>query len=309
MSERAALISAILDNPDDDTPRLVFADWLQEHADNLPAKERQSLVARAEFIRLQCELARLPFTDRARSKLMKRVDALLKKWAAKWQAALGCPNPVYSFWGFQRGFYTDIKLWPCDFAANAAAWFALEPVGITLWLVFNDASGSRASLEWVDALAANPHLKAVRTLESNLDWWNAECFSHFMQSPHLVNLERIDLSCHEITGESIETVIKAPAPFQLKSLELVSGSQYMEVPETKATVDIIKLVANAPRFASLKKLRIWSNSFGNKCVKALLASKTLPGLLQLSVEDNDFDRQLLVKLAKRFIISSDEDED
>lgn len=50
MTDRAALLAAILANPDDDTVRVVFADYLQEHGDD----------ARAEFIRVQIELAHLP---------------------------------------------------------------------------------------------------------------------------------------------------------------------------------------------------------------------------------------------------------
>lgn len=46
MTERA-LLAAIAAHPDEDTPRLVYADWLQENGDD----------ARAEFIRVQCELA------------------------------------------------------------------------------------------------------------------------------------------------------------------------------------------------------------------------------------------------------------
>jgi len=48
MTERDAFLQAIRDSPDDDTPRLVFADWLTENGD----------ADRAEFIRVQCELAR-----------------------------------------------------------------------------------------------------------------------------------------------------------------------------------------------------------------------------------------------------------
>ncbi len=48
-SERDALLAAICANPEDDTPRLVFADWLDE---NGSAKW-------AELIRVECELARL----------------------------------------------------------------------------------------------------------------------------------------------------------------------------------------------------------------------------------------------------------
>ncbi|MBY0457520.1 MAG: TIGR02996 domain-containing protein [Gemmataceae bacterium] len=46
MSDKAALVRAIADDPGDDTVRLAFADWLDEHGD---AADR----ARAEFIRVQ----------------------------------------------------------------------------------------------------------------------------------------------------------------------------------------------------------------------------------------------------------------
>ncbi len=48
MSERAALLTAIRDHLDDDTPRLVYADWLDEH----PESDRDT--ATAEFIRASC---------------------------------------------------------------------------------------------------------------------------------------------------------------------------------------------------------------------------------------------------------------
>src|SRR4051812_48918640 len=44
MTDRAAFLAAIAANPDDDLPRLVFADWLDEHGD----------ADRAAFVRLQC---------------------------------------------------------------------------------------------------------------------------------------------------------------------------------------------------------------------------------------------------------------
>jgi len=49
MSDAAALLAAIRAAPDDDAPRLVYADWLEEHGQP----------EWAEFIRVQCELARL----------------------------------------------------------------------------------------------------------------------------------------------------------------------------------------------------------------------------------------------------------
>src|SRR5262245_47076157 len=52
MSE-AAFLGAICANPDDDTARLAFADWLDEHDDP----------KRAQFIRDQIELARIDEAD------------------------------------------------------------------------------------------------------------------------------------------------------------------------------------------------------------------------------------------------------
>src|SRR5262249_10801808 len=49
MTQGEAILQGVLDNPDDDTPRLVYADWLDDHGDP----------DRAEFIRVQIELARL----------------------------------------------------------------------------------------------------------------------------------------------------------------------------------------------------------------------------------------------------------
>lgn len=51
-TEQQAFIDAIVANPDCDTVRLVYADWLQENPDADPGRE--------ELIRVQCELARLP---------------------------------------------------------------------------------------------------------------------------------------------------------------------------------------------------------------------------------------------------------
>ena len=58
MSDRDAFLAAIAAAPEDDAPRLVYADWLDENGDP----------ERAELIRVQCEidpLRRLPDTDAA----------------------------------------------------------------------------------------------------------------------------------------------------------------------------------------------------------------------------------------------------
>ena len=52
MDDRATLLRAVLESPWDDVPRLAYADWLDEHGRGDLAE-----FIRAEFIRVQCELA------------------------------------------------------------------------------------------------------------------------------------------------------------------------------------------------------------------------------------------------------------
>jgi uncharacterized protein (TIGR02996 family) len=50
VTERQAFLAAICAQPDEDMPRLAFADWLDEHGEH----------DRAEFVRVQVALAALP---------------------------------------------------------------------------------------------------------------------------------------------------------------------------------------------------------------------------------------------------------
>jgi uncharacterized protein (TIGR02996 family) len=59
--EADALLDAIFDHPDDDTPRLVYADWLQEHGQE----------DYAQFIRLSIRIARVSFSPDEQRALRK----------------------------------------------------------------------------------------------------------------------------------------------------------------------------------------------------------------------------------------------
>lgn len=47
------LLKDILANPGDDTPRLVYADWLEEHSDLVLHVPKQATEALSEFIRAE----------------------------------------------------------------------------------------------------------------------------------------------------------------------------------------------------------------------------------------------------------------
>jgi uncharacterized protein (TIGR02996 family) len=68
--ELRAFLAAVHDTPEDDGPRLVFADWLDDHGD-----------PRGEFLRLEVERARTPEEDSRAAYLFRRSLA----WRATWQ--------------------------------------------------------------------------------------------------------------------------------------------------------------------------------------------------------------------------------
>src|SRR5262245_10302006 len=57
IDDRAALLRAVTDSPDDPTPRLIFADWLEEHGESDAAAILRGERG-AQAVRLAVELPR-----------------------------------------------------------------------------------------------------------------------------------------------------------------------------------------------------------------------------------------------------------
>ncbi len=115
MNERDALLAAIIAQPDDDTARLVFADWLQEHG-----QER-----RAQFIRVQVWAERAePFSAEAR-KQTRFAELLLEGHRGAWSRHL---QQRLVSWEFRRGFIERATVNVATFARDAAELFQLEPI-------------------------------------------------------------------------------------------------------------------------------------------------------------------------------------
>ena len=99
MNDRDALLRAIIESPDDDAPRLVYADWVDEHGDP----------DRAEFIRLQCELELIelgtPEAMARYSALSDRCHSLLNAHNKAWVAAdlAAVPTSPHARFLFRRG--------------------------------------------------------------------------------------------------------------------------------------------------------------------------------------------------------------
>jgi uncharacterized protein (TIGR02996 family) len=108
--DRSGFWKSICAEPDEDVHRLVYADWLQEQGES----------ARAEFIRVQCELARLPIDDDRRVELEVRERSLLQEHRPAWLEELPKWVPR-DFVTFRRGFPWSLHCTPAAFLRNAPA--------------------------------------------------------------------------------------------------------------------------------------------------------------------------------------------
>ena len=126
--EQAALLAAVVAEPDADAPRLVYADWLQEHAD-----EEQ-----AQYIRDAIRLAGMKGDERKRRALNDRLWKLDRRLWRQWLKPLGIEG---AFPYFARGlaeliFYEEVD----DFFREVRALFRFLPVR-SLGIGIGDGTG------------------------------------------------------------------------------------------------------------------------------------------------------------------------
>jgi uncharacterized protein (TIGR02996 family) len=106
MSELHDLLAGIRATPEDDAPRLILADWLDEHDEP----------ERAEFIRLQVRLSRWVPDLEEREQLQAREHALLTAYGTAWLGPIvDQPN---TFSRFERGLLRIATTYPPRVAAH-----------------------------------------------------------------------------------------------------------------------------------------------------------------------------------------------
>jgi uncharacterized protein (TIGR02996 family) len=216
-AEERALLAAIIAQPEDDTPRLVYADWLQEHG-------REE---RAEFIRAQVWLARprqVTETARQRGEWSARVRSLLQTHSERWRKEL--PSLPDVDWGwFERGMVQSVTLdvpgWDAAFSTGLAATFGHTPLRVLRiylrpWRT-HSADECDEMLRWggltrfdeVHFIAPFARSGAVNPFVTRL-WagrWPAR--------PRLANLHECKLS-----EDAVRPLLDAPADWHFPSLVL-----------------------------------------------------------------------------------------
>lgn len=263
MTEHDAFLRAICANPADDTPRLVFADWLADHGDP----------DRGEFIRLEIELARRDPEDEAaerrRPALFSRKAELLKANRQRWIEPF---LPAVGDVRFERGFVTELQVSADAFLAHGDRWMTLTPLTRVRFTAGRDSwELIDGSFAWnPDPLLTSPLLSRLESIALDRLGLTASAVDVFARHPDLGRLRELVLR-HNQLGNGGAIILAGME--QLKGLEeLDLGGNGISDPGARA-------IAQSPHLGNLKELRIAGGNPIRKKGWALLELRFGPALV------------------------------
>lgn len=217
--EADAFLDAIFDHPDDDTPRLVYADWLQEHG-----QENY-----AQFIRLQCAAAREKLWSDEANRLWEEIGRAWNRLCYEWFFAareswelIGWGSELLDAVHFRRGFP------PLNFTVTDEQYLRLTNGDVWLpWMLPPHCQLLLTPLGDWQLLASRPSLRRVVQLEldhygelwSDPDWLPGEIVG-LLRSPYLCNLEILDVSQLLLTHQAATALLEAPNLSSLQRLRV-----------------------------------------------------------------------------------------
>jgi uncharacterized protein (TIGR02996 family) len=274
MTHEEAFIRAIRETPDDDAPRLIYADWLEEHGQ----------ADRAEFIRIQCQFARLLVTGPKPDMgglLSRTVDLLREHWS-EWVGPL---RAIVGPWGdrygerwmveeyhfdglhrFQRGFVDSLSLDTEDYLRNVEELRRLTPLReLRLW-----GAGRCAR-----RLAKEPELAGLSVL-SFTDYYSAPLTAKDMaalaKSPYLDRLTALYLGGNSLGDDGVEALARTP---------WLSHVTVLDLSDNGLSSRALRALADSPNLLHLQKLFLQNNCFSEEEINALRKSPNLPSLKHL----------------------------
>jgi uncharacterized protein (TIGR02996 family) len=263
MSHEAGFLQAILEEPDDDTHRLVYADWLEEQGDT----------GRAEFIRMQCARSRLPQEDPRRVEMFRREEDFLRQHADRW---LGPLRLDLGAWHFRRGFLQSVSLPASTFLLHHRLLFRVAALE---HLRFNrEHDGLTGADEVARVLADSPLLLRLGSLTFPPGDLSPDGAAALAGAPSLARLFTLNLGGNDLGPAGARALAESPALARLNFLDLGVNGISRE--------GVTALVAS-PHLRQLVSLDLNSNGLGNAGVSTLAASPHLSGLTTLHLCYND----------------------
>ncbi len=247
MTESDALYRAILAQPEEDTPRLVYADWLQEN--DRPEE--------AEFIRIGCRLqAESPAHPEYTEWLARKEELTFQ---------LGTHNP-----GPKPVLAGGLKV------ASGEDWWRISNRGFPRYLEYD--ADLRFGLKPIKAVAAGL-TKAFAVLPSRwfvMRWVTANQLAHFLRCPVVEQIDTLTLQLRvgdvphddaarllssathlrNLRGASLAFDIGEDGALALAASENLGRMQWLKLQSSALTPAAVRALAAAPWFRNLRSLRL-----------------------------------------------------
>jgi uncharacterized protein (TIGR02996 family) len=214
----------IVEHPQEDGPRLEYADWLDSQSDPL-----------GELIRVQCRLARLPADHASVLDLETRERRLLAEHEDEWTGDLA---DMVDWATFRRGFIEEVGMSTEQFLANACALFQRAPIQEAHLGDLRDHMEALASCAYLQRLSYldlsnNPvrdhgvillsdcrHLAHLYGLNLSSACIGDGGLKALSVSAHLAELRELYLDDNRISNNGIRAFTRSPLADRLQALHL-----------------------------------------------------------------------------------------
>jgi uncharacterized protein (TIGR02996 family) len=288
-------LRAIAENPADDSPRLIFSDWLDE----------QEATGRAELIRLQVQLEALPAASRP---LADAQRARQLEQEVGWRRA---PPGVR----MSRGLYTQFLL-SRQVLRDWCARRGRDERNVASVLRLLGEVRSRIDLQQLTLsvplepgplgdLANSPQLSGVTAIQVAWNSIGSQGAKALSASAELTHLDSLDLWGCGIEAEGARALTAARWAARLSTLNLGSNRlrddgvsalaqapglanlTALELMRNEITAKGMKDLAESPHLANLTSLNLFANEINDRGAKALATSPHLHRLADVDLRGNN----------------------
>jgi uncharacterized protein (TIGR02996 family) len=257
MTDRDALYRAILDRPDDDTLRLVFADALEESGDP----------QRAAFIRAQVELAQLPDYDPRAVQVRYHERTFDHRWALEFELPDGFD---WAREPFRRGMPGAVQARDgAAFVAHADELFAQYPIEALELALLRVAETKE--------LAECPWLERITSL-SLVQGASGAVVTRLLASPLFTRLTELRIGSEFSTPPAVSAVVRSRVFRQLTSLAVRS--------DRRAGGNLAGELTRLGKPPRLKKLDLSANRLTAATITQLIESPAAESVEELDLSDN-----------------------
>jgi len=292
MSDHHGFLAAICENPDSDTYRLVYADFLQESTDPLNHDH-------ADFIRSQlCERNRIDEDNELR-RLRQANCELLTMYRDRWLVPLKDRaerrieqlEPI----SFQRGFVESIAITIPLFLEHAATLLSLCPIREV------EFYHHHANIADVAALAQCPALRRLRGIRFRPAAFHQaglgdEGLRLLLTSPHLSNLRCLSLERQRLTNVGLQHLAECESLGNLERLQIGYNRPSHNHDELIDAGGLIAL-AKSPHLRQLRTLDLSHLDLGVEGMESLAESAVLQIVTELNLQRCELGTHGIVTLA------------